>query len=130
MTDHERDIIDRYRALASEVLQCAVEDFNHLKQCGAIRPDLTVDGSHWSRRGDGSTRTPINIDSPTDAQELVEFFGTKSCDILCDFVGVPACRVRQRLDLKKPEVASDPYRKADLRNLKLLDRPILNHLKR
>jgi hypothetical protein len=124
MTDHERDIIDRYKELASEVLQCAVEDFKHLKQCGAIRVDLTVDNSHWSRRGDGSTRTPINIESSTHAQELIEFFSSKSCDILCDFVGVPACRVRQQLDLKSAQVAPDPYRKADLSNLKLLDRAL------
>lgn len=106
--------LDNYRELASEVLATAIDDFLHLRKLSVIRPDLTINESFWKKRSDGSIHKPINIDSPQDAKNLVWFFQSKSLLLLCAFIDVPACKVKQRIGFTHHDVPIDPYRKDDL----------------
>jgi hypothetical protein len=121
------DNYDQFRELISEVLTQAVEDFIGLRARGALREDFTVDESNWIKRSDGSLQKPINIDSPTDALELVWFFEAKSLDRLCDFVGIPACRVRTKLGFKPEAVVVKDNARTYAPNLQIEDRAVQRH---
>ena len=119
--------LDRYQELISEVLSQAVEDFVGLRSRKVIRMDLSVDESKWIKRSDGSIQKPINIDSPTEASELVWFFQSNALDRLCAFVGVPACRIRTRLGFKPEAVPVKDLARTFAPNLQIADRAVQKH---
>lgn len=124
---NEEEHLDRYRELISEVLAQAVEDFVGLRARGAIRDDFTVDDYKWIKRLDGSVGRPLNIDSATDAMELVWFFQRQSLDRLCAFVGIPACRIRIKLGFAPEAVVEKDAARVSAPNLKISNRYFQRH---
>jgi hypothetical protein len=121
MTDEH---LDKYQELISEVLAQAVEDFIGLRSRNVIRKDYSVDSSKWIHRDDGSMQKPLNIDSPTEALELIWFFQSNSLDRLCAFVGIPACRIRTKLGFKPEAVIDRDLARSLPQNLHIEDKPL------
>jgi len=92
-----------WKRVAMSILAQAVEDMTTLKAYGAITPDNIVDGYHFRMRynkqgGASGTRSPIGLEE-CDAYDLVAFFKSRALDNLCQFLDVPACRIRTKFNI-------------------------------
>jgi len=97
---------DALVGLVSSIIHQAMLDFQLLQKNGVLDADGEVVGI-LGRIKTKKVRMYRVLDGMGDMREvmdLVSFLKGWGLDLLCDFTGIPACRIRRKLDIKKLEV--------------------------
>ena len=98
----EVTIDDALIGLLHAVILQAVEDYRGLKERGVFLGGEINEG--FFRRyavNSGGYRRPMNFQRESEITELLHFFNDWPLELLGDLTGLPACRVRRSLGIKK-----------------------------
>jgi hypothetical protein len=85
--------------LARAVLLQAIEDYVTLRELGCVRGHV-IETKMWNYTINTNWRfKPIGYSAPHMVRELIDFLAGPDLDVLCSFLGQPACRLRKRVGI-------------------------------
>jgi len=95
-------IDDALIGLLHAVILQAVEDYQGLQKRGVFLGGEVNEGFFSRYRpGRAGYRRPMNFQRESEITELLQFFHDWPLDLLCDLTGLPACRIRKFVGIRK-----------------------------